>query len=206
MSEPEPFPPAGTVALMLLDKSLQRLGMKTGENIDDVVPWIELPKEIVVKDIEENAVASDFNEKADLIFKHKGDTILLGICNIPDQFEFNYLWYQSAKAIAKFKEEIEAKAAREAPLAAPTSLEGGAAVDVGGLPTVAEPLVDVQPYVPRIFSPRPWENPKTQNGAETETSILSERMTNSRHPLSGFYMSQPRFRFSKKSETFQGEH
>eukprot|EP01031_Cornospumella_fuschlensis_P034522 gene34522-41799_t len=72
-------PPNGMLPLYLRGATLEKFHLKIGESLNDLVPYLFVPKEDIMKDIQVNGKTSDFEPGKKQIDSYTGDKILIYI-------------------------------------------------------------------------------------------------------------------------------
>lgn len=107
--------PEGVFPLFIRGSTCQKFGMKTGEGVMDLVDYIYLRKDVLLKDIQDGGAAmSDFYPAKKLIDSYPGENILIMVDSTGKHGENFLLCYTDAAQDSYMSKFREAEAALEA--------------------------------------------------------------------------------------------
>lgn len=185
-------PPKGIHPIFLRGVTCEKFGLKTGEAVADVVDYLELKKEDVMKEIQVMGVMSDFEPAKKIIESCPGDRILI-VTDKNQKYGEMFLIYYTEEAAVNYmqsmhaaKEALELQKAEEARLE-----EERKAAEYARLNVV---------YEDKPITPRPW----VQHSTDTDGEIRLLSFVPSRDLIS-IEISRPKrsvkqpFKFSDKN-------
>lgn len=140
--------PAGIFPMFIRGVTCEKYGMKTGENVMDLVDYIWIPKEDVVKEIATLGVMSDFETARKQIDQSPGDKLLFVVDQSQEYGESFLLYYTVEQQNTYMKQKEELEAAIEAQKRAEQEAEEAAAAAALARLTVE--------YEDKPITPKPW--------------------------------------------------
>lgn len=181
--------PKGVFPIFLRGVTCEKYGLKTGEGINDLVDFIELNKDDIMKEIQGLGVMSDFERAKKCIDSYPGDKILI-VIDKAQKYGETFLIYHTEEAKSEYMRAInEALEALELQRIEALRLEEERkAAEYARLNVV---------YEDKPIKPRPWEH-HTQN--ETENELRQLTFTPARDLIS-IEISRPK-RSTKQSFKF----
>eukprot|EP01041_Mallomonas_annulata_P005133 gene5133-10260_t len=102
---PEPAPD-GILPIFIRGSLLDKYGFKTGPGVMDLIDYIYLPKDEILKEIQDFGVMSDFEPAKKQIEMSQGDKILI-VIDKDSRFGEVFLIYYSESAKEQFKTELQ---------------------------------------------------------------------------------------------------
>lgn len=182
---PEP-PPKGVLPIFLRGVTLEKFGMKTGENVNDLVEYKFIPKEDITKEIQVMGVMSDFEPGKKMIEPYQGDQILIVVDKAQKYGETFLLCYTNEARDDLLKDILEQQdALKEQLLAEQRAEEEKRAAELARQNVV---------YEDKPITPNPWVSTHIH---ETEQEIKLLSTTSHRETIS-IEIQRPK-RFTKQA-------
>ena len=162
-------PPPGVLPLFLRGVTLEKFGMKTGENVNDVVDFKNIPKEDIMKEIQTMGKMSDFEPGKKQIESYPGPEILIVVDRAQKYGESYLIIYNEETKQKMMNEKNEEQEALRAQLEAEMKAEEERkAAELARLSVVYED----KPLTPRKWTAQPAAGPQSLD-TETEIAILA---------------------------------
>lgn len=182
-------PPKGVFPLFLRGVTLEKFGLKTGEGVNDVVEYKNVPKEDIMKEIQVMGVMSDFEPGKKLIDSYQGDQILIVVDRAQKYGETYLLCYTDDAKDFLLKDILEQQeAVKEQLMAEMKAEEERKAAELARLNIV---------YEDKPIDPRPWVSTSIQE-TEHEIKLLK---TETNRELYSIEINRPK-KFSRQSYKF----
>jgi hypothetical protein len=183
---PDP-PPKGIFPFFLKQSTLQKLGMKTGEAINDTVEYKFIPKEDIMKEIQMYGVMSDFEPAKKVVESYQGEKIMIYV-DRANKYGDDYALIYSDEAKEEILKEFAERedAVKEQLLAQLKAEEEKRAAEYARLNAV---------YEDKPIEPHPWSSSTL---AETENEIRQSSYEPSRREVLSTEIIRPK-RFTKQA-------